>query len=163
MTWISSLDMTYLTPNISIMVDRLGNYKVAEVGFLFGALLCKKAGRADLVERIKEFIYIRTGIDIQILIAREKLFKSDDSQDKFVWNIFFECPKNDITIVLEGLHTPYGRPSPETDHFCQMVRFLSPDLTPSCNKTSFHPKKRALDKFNVISIAGYTTWSLTLQ
>jgi hypothetical protein len=145
------LKQDHIGPYVSIKVDRFGNSKTVKAGFLFGTLL--KESREDLAERIEDSIYSRSGMEIPILISREKFFDSEDSQKQFVWTTVVRCREDDLTVVSEGLNTLYGKPSPESDQLRPMLRFMPVDLIMFSDKTRlrFIQEKRALDE-NIIAI-----------
>jgi hypothetical protein len=136
---------------VLVSVDKFGNNRMVRAGFLFGALL--KESRTDLAERIEEFIYVRTGMEIPILIAREKLFESERNHDHFVWTTVAKCRENEEAIVSESLNILYGRPSSESDRLRPMLRFIPADLILTNEKTRirFIQEKQSLDE-NIIAI-----------
>ncbi len=136
---------------VTVSVDKFGSNRVIRAGFLFGALF--KESRTDLTERIEESIYVRSGMEIPILVAREKLFESEKTNEHFVWTTVIRCRENNEAIVSESLNILYGRPSPESDQLRPMLRFIPADVILSSEKTTtrFIQEKQSLDE-NIIAI-----------
>jgi hypothetical protein len=141
---------------VTIEINRFGTSSVVRAGYLFGTLL--KECRSNFVHRIEELILEKYNLRIPLILAREKIFASDEedsgtSKNIFAWTNTIKCKTNDLFPLVECLDKIFGPPSQISDPLRPLVRFIPSDIVLSCDTTraKYIEEKHILDD-NILAL-----------